>query len=92
MAIPPEDYENERVGGALLMASIAVDRVHQMLEAGCSPAETQHAIETAEQAISTGREMIRGEDVSLERKDETLTWMDELENELQGCRPAISTH
>jgi len=92
MAIPPKDYENERVGGALVMALSQLDHVRHLVEREASPAEVEHAIDTGLETIEVGREMIRGEDVSQERKDETLGWMDNYEAELLSHRKAPATH
>ena len=92
MAIPKKDYENERVGGALIMALSQLDHVRSLVEKDASPAEVEHAIDTALETIAVGREMIRGESVGQERKDETLAWMDDYEAELKGFRPVPLTH
>ncbi|MCB9609859.1 MAG: hypothetical protein H6716_24940 [Polyangiaceae bacterium] len=92
MAIPKSDYENDRVGGALLMACVQLDYVRELVDEQAAPAAIEHAIDTALETIEVGREMIRGESVGRERKDETLGWMDNYEAELKGYRPAASTH
>ena len=92
MAIPKKDYENERVGGALIMALSQLEHVRELVEKDADPAAIEHGIDTALETIEIGREMIRGEDVSQERKDETLGWMDNYEAELKCYRPEPPIH
>jgi len=93
MAISRKDYQNERVGGALIMALSQIDYVRELIDNEASPAEIEHAFVTAEEAIEVGRRMIhQAEDVSRERKSETLGWMDNYAADLAALRPQPSTH
>ena len=91
MAIPKKDYENERVGGALIMALAELERVRELRATNVAPAEIEHALATAEFTIATGRQAVLREDVSDERKAQVLGWLDDYAAELALLGPAPST-